>query len=140
MIYILTQNNKVEVKIISIILSIFLCLGLSMSLLTIISRLGYNGEATATVISRQIEHDEWHITVTYTYNGKEYKESRADSHRQVGDKYSIFVNSHNPKLFYDATDNVNYASIFFCIIAAIWFGICGIIDVSFYVFHKKLLT
>ena len=123
MFYLMTNLKQPLVKILAIALSVITFWGAFASSLTLLSRLGFTNEA-----------------ITYTCDGIEYKEKYPSSHYQVGDKFSIFLKYNNPRQFYDASDDMSTVIIFCYVIAAIWFGICGILDISYFVFHKKLIT
>lgn len=140
MFYLMTNLKQPLVKILAIALSVITFWGAFASSLTLLSRLGFTNEAIATVVDRHRTDDGWYVTVTYTCDGIEYKEKYPSSHYQVGDKFSIFLKYNNPRQFYDASDDMSTVIIFCYVIAAIWFGICGILDISYFVFHKKLIT
>ena len=140
MIYLITNIKQPLVKILAIVLSIITFWGTFAATLTFLSRLSFTNEATATVVDKYVSDDGWYITVTYTYDGINYRENYQSSDYQIGDKFSIFLKYNNPRHFYDASSNVSMASIFCYVVATIWFGICAILDISYFVFHKKLIV
>ena len=140
MFYLMNNLKQPLVKIVAIALSVITFWGVFAATLTLLSRLEFTNEATATVVDKYVSDDGWYITVTYTYDGVDYRENYQSSNYQVGDKFSIFLKYNNPRHFYDASSNVSTESIFCYVVATIWFGICIILDISYFVFHKKLIT
>lgn len=139
MFYLFLKNKNMYLKIAVILITVFIFLAASGSSITQLGRLAYTEEATATVIDRQLD-DSWHITITYTHGGNEYKAKYQNSYYRVGDKFNIFLNPNNSQDFIVDNPTENLSMIFSYIVAAIWVIVWSIVDISHFVFRKKLVT